>query len=180
MLTQALTRELAAPFEHDIDVMLTPTVAVEPPRCGAVWEETEADPLIAVLNCYPVTRSRRRGTLTGLPALSLPLHRSPSGLPVGVQLVAGPWQEATLLNLVSSWKQRNPGPTAGQPSPNVPARGYTGWVRGAGLIGTVPLEDAAGVGRRRRVVRRVRPGIGPAGRVPHRPPAPPPAPPRRR
>ena len=95
MLTQTLTRELAAPFGRDIDVMVTPTMAVEPPRCGAVWEGAELDPLMAVLNCYPMAAFTTPWNVTGLPALSLPLHQAPSGLPVGVQFIAGPWQEAT-------------------------------------------------------------------------------------
>ena len=95
-------------------VMLTPTMAVEPPRCGAVWEGAEADPLMAVLNCYPMAAFTTPWNVTGLPALSLPLHQSPSGLPVGVQLVAGAWQEATLLQLgtqleeAAPWADRRP------------------------------------------------------------------------
>jgi amidase len=114
MLTQILTRELAAPFGRDIDVMLTPTMAVEPPRCGAVWEGADADPLMAVLNCYPMAAFTTPWNVTGLPALSLPLHQAPSGLPVGVQLIAGPWREDTLLQLgtqleaAQPWIQRQP------------------------------------------------------------------------
>ena len=35
--------------------------------------------------------------VVGLPAISLPTHTSSTGLPVGVQLVGGPWGEARLL-----------------------------------------------------------------------------------
>ena len=94
--------------------MLTPTMAVEPPRCGAVWEGAELDPLMAVLNCYPMAAFTTPWNVTGLPALSLPLHQSPAGLPVGVQLIAGAWQEGTLLQLgtqleaASPWADRRP------------------------------------------------------------------------
>jgi amidase len=108
MLTQSLTRELAAPFGRDIDVMLTPTMAVEPPRCGAVWEGAEADPLMAVLNCYPMAAFTTPWNVTGLPALSLPLHQAPSGLPVGVQLIAGAWREDTLLQLGTQLEAAQP------------------------------------------------------------------------
>ena len=114
MLTQTLTRELAAPFGRDIDVMVTPTMAVEPPRCGAVWEGAELDPLMAVLNCYPMATFTTPWNVTGLPALSLPLHQAPSGLPVGVQFIAGAWQEAQLLQLgaqleaAAPWADRRP------------------------------------------------------------------------
>jgi Asp-tRNA(Asn)/Glu-tRNA(Gln) amidotransferase A subunit family amidase len=43
-------------------------------------------------------------TLTGLPALSLPLLHGPNGLPMGVQLVAGAGDDARLLRL-ARWTQ---------------------------------------------------------------------------
>ena len=52
--------------------------------------------------------------ITGQPAISLPLHVAPSGLPVGVQIVAGPWREAQLvrvasqLELADPWSDRSP------------------------------------------------------------------------
>src|SRR6478609_53003 len=41
-------------------------------------------------------------TLTGLPALSLPLFAGESGLPIGVQLVGGPGRDARLLRTASA------------------------------------------------------------------------------
>jgi len=44
----------------------------------------------------------------------LPLHWTDEGVPVGVQLVAGPWQEASLISLAAqleqalSWSERRP------------------------------------------------------------------------
>ena len=53
-------------------------------------------------NCFPMAVYTAMFNLTGLPALSLPLHMSESGLPVGVQFVAPPWSEAVLLRLGSA------------------------------------------------------------------------------
>lgn len=53
-------------------------------------------------------------SLTGQPALSLPLHHTDGGLPVGVQLVARPGGDEMLLHLAeelqaaSDWTQRRP------------------------------------------------------------------------
>ncbi len=46
--------------------------------------------------------------MTGLPAISLPLHTSVDGLPVGVQFAAGPWQEALLLRLAAQLESAAP------------------------------------------------------------------------
>jgi amidase len=52
--------------------------------------------------------------VTGLPAISLPMGTDDDGLPVGVQLVGGPFQEARLIRLGSllekhaGWASRVP------------------------------------------------------------------------
>jgi len=51
---------------------------------------------------------------TGQPAISLPLHQSREGLPIGVMLVGRPAAEATLLRLgaqveaAAPWRDRHP------------------------------------------------------------------------
>jgi amidase len=53
-------------------------------------------------------------SLTGQPALSLPLHETDDGLPVGVQIVARPGGDELLLRLAEDlqaacdWRQRRP------------------------------------------------------------------------
>jgi amidase len=46
--------------------------------------------------------------MSGLPAISLPTHVAPSGLPIGVQVVAGPWAEALLLQVSAQLEQALP------------------------------------------------------------------------
>jgi amidase len=115
MQTQLLGRPLMANFvEGGLDVLVTPTMAVEPPRCGSVWEGADVEPMLALMNCFPMAVFTSVWNVTGLPALSLPLHQAPSGLPVGVQFVAGPWREDVLLQLgvtleqALPWKDRRP------------------------------------------------------------------------
>ncbi|HUL05924.1 MAG TPA: hypothetical protein VLV76_06290, partial [Candidatus Acidoferrum sp.] len=45
---------------------------------------------------------------TGHPALSLPLHVSRAGLPIGLQFVAGFGREAKLLRLAAALEQAQP------------------------------------------------------------------------
>ncbi len=52
--------------------------------------------------------------MTGQPAVSLPLHWTSEGLPVGIQLVARPMHESTLVSLAAQlesarpWAHRHP------------------------------------------------------------------------
>jgi amidase len=46
--------------------------------------------------------------VTGQPGISLPLHQSSGGLPVGVQFVGAPAAEATLIALAAQLEQARP------------------------------------------------------------------------
>jgi amidase len=78
-VARAALEDLLAPGE----VLLVPAVTGEPPPRSA---GSTGDPLF----CRP-------WTLLGVPALAVPGPVGPSGLPIGVQLVAGAGQEAALL-----------------------------------------------------------------------------------
>jgi amidase len=46
--------------------------------------------------------------LTGVPAMSVPLHRTENGLPIGVQFIARFGDEATLLTLAAQLERARP------------------------------------------------------------------------
>jgi amidase len=48
------------------------------------------------------------GNVTGLPAVSLPLHWTDEDLPVGVQITGGPWNEAQLIALAAQLEAARP------------------------------------------------------------------------
>ena len=81
-------REFAEAFSR-CDVLLTPTAPAPAFRFG----ENTADPLQMYLaDIYTIPAS-----LAGLPAISLPIGRTRQGLPIGAQLLAAPFAEATLF-----------------------------------------------------------------------------------
>lgn len=98
-------------FFNDYDLLLTPTTAQLPWKVGThnaqagsytarSWTDhvfAEA-PFTAVFNC------------TGQPAISLPLARSDSGLPIGMQFVARFGREDVLLALAAQFEQLLPWP----------------------------------------------------------------------
>jgi amidase len=83
-------------------------MAIEPAPAGQILAEMQADPggiSPTVLHSVLFTAVFN---MNGLPAVSLPVHQSDSGLPIGVQLVAGPWDEATLIRVGSQLEQALP------------------------------------------------------------------------
>lgn len=79
------------------DAVLTPTVAVPPLPVGAIRDDD--DPAADFEAQKAFTPWTSAWNVTGMPAVSLPLHWTPDGLPVGVMLAARPAEEELLLAL---------------------------------------------------------------------------------
>ena len=52
-----------------------------------------------------IARATRPFNMTGLPAISVPCGFTPDGLPVGLQIVGRPFEEATVLRLAYAYEQ---------------------------------------------------------------------------
>lgn len=104
---QALSRQLVAAWGRDFDVLMTPTVAVLPPKVGYLFEGVD-DPMVSIGRAAEMAPFTAMFNVSGQPAVSLPLHRSDGGLPVGVQLVGKPWGEAELLRLSAQIERAAP------------------------------------------------------------------------
>jgi amidase len=105
---ELLSRREVARWGRDFDVLLTPTSAILPPLAGAILEAQHAAPDQPVPDVVASVSFTAFANVTGLPAISLPLHATDEGLPVGVQLTGGPWQEATLIRLSAQLEQAVP------------------------------------------------------------------------
>ncbi len=94
------------------DVVLTPTLAQPPAPLG--WFTEAGDPRAEFDRMIAWTPFTAVYNTTGQPAVSLPLHTSPDGLPIGVMLVGRPADEATLVRLSAQleqaqpWRERHP------------------------------------------------------------------------
>lgn len=105
---ELLSRQEVARWGRDFDVLVTPTSAILPPTAGSIMQAAHATPEAPVADVVASVSFTAFGNVTGLPAASLPLHWTEEGVPVGVQLVAGPWEEATLIRLSAQLEQAMP------------------------------------------------------------------------
>ncbi len=109
---QVLARRIVA-FWSSVDVVVTPTLALPPVRIG--WQEVAEGAIEQLLRNTEFTPFTAIANLTGLPAMSLPLHWSDAGLPVGIQAIGPPAGDAVLLRLAAEleaarpWADKRPG-----------------------------------------------------------------------
>lgn len=113
--TQA--RRVVAQWGDAFDVLLTPTMATTVPPVGKVYDEANENPGGERLLERRTATFTLSANLSGLPAATFPVGTDRDGVPVGVQLIAGPGDEATLFQLGHSleneflWHQRRPAMT---------------------------------------------------------------------
>ena len=89
-----------------LDVILTPTLATLPAPVGGLRDDDDpAADFAAQKRFTPFTSPYN---MTGQPAVSLPLHWTNDGLPVGVQLVGRLLHETTLLSLAAQLERARP------------------------------------------------------------------------
>jgi aspartyl-tRNA(Asn)/glutamyl-tRNA(Gln) amidotransferase subunit A len=85
---------------RSVDVIVSPTSPTPAFRLG----EKSSDPLSMYLSdVYTLPAS-----LAGVPAMSVPCAPTKSGLPVGLQIVARPLDEAAMLAVAAAWEARSP------------------------------------------------------------------------
>ena len=105
---QASSRRVASWWAEDgYDLLLTPTCAEPPPRLGE-HDAPPDNPLAPIVRATPFAVFTAGFNTTGQPAISLPLHMTADGLPVGVQLVAAYGREDLLLRVAAQVEEARP------------------------------------------------------------------------
>jgi amidase len=115
-------------FFQTYDLYLTPTTAYPPARIGELAPKPAEAALMKIVNTLRAgwllkasgmvdqlaERSLERtpftqvANLSGLPAMSVPLHWTPDGLPCGAQFIAPFGDESTLLRLAAQLETARP------------------------------------------------------------------------
>jgi amidase len=93
-------------FWDEVDVVLTPTLALPPVPIG--WQEAVKGAVEQLLRNAEFTPFTAIVNLTGQPAVSLPLHWSGDGLPIGVHAIGAPVADAVLLRLAAQIEEARP------------------------------------------------------------------------
>ena len=106
---QSWTRKFNAQFGEEFDVLVTPTMPIQPPLAGQVRAEVDAEPEGVSETVVASVSFTAIFNMNGLPAVSLPLHQATdSGLPIGVQVVAPPLRDDLLIRVASQLEQALP------------------------------------------------------------------------
>ena len=132
-LTQAKWRwndvsRIMGRFHQEYDIYMTPTMAVPPPKIGETLPKPMEIVVLKILNLLGLGKIleasgmvdqlvekslsnvpfTQLANVTGQPAMSVPLHWTPDGLPCGVQFIAPMGDEGTLFRLAVQLEQAAP------------------------------------------------------------------------
>lgn len=99
--------------DEGLDLVLTPTLA-EPPLGHGNFPSTRERPLDGFIRAGAFVPFTTQANVSGQPAISLPMHTTADGLPVGIQLMANFGREDLLLQVAAQleaaapWTDRRP------------------------------------------------------------------------
>jgi amidase len=104
---QGWSRQVTSWWADGNDVLVTPTMPEPPARLGELAPDVD-DPIAAMPRMGNYAMFTSLFNITGQPAISLPLHWTADGLPIGVQLVGPYGREDVLIRLASQLEQARP------------------------------------------------------------------------
>ncbi|MBI3315888.1 MAG: Asp-tRNA(Asn)/Glu-tRNA(Gln) amidotransferase subunit GatA, partial [Candidatus Omnitrophica bacterium] len=80
-----------------VDVLVTPTA---PSPAFKIGEKTDNPLEMYLSDIYTISAN-----LAGVPAISVPCGKSKAGLPIGLQFLAKPFDEANLFKVADAWEK---------------------------------------------------------------------------
>ena len=98
---EAMKQDMMQALDN-VDVLVTPTSPIVTPTLGDTQVDIDGSQV-------PMRPALRRFTLpfnlSGLPACTIPCGLSPDGLPIGLQIIGKPFDEATVLRLAHAYER---------------------------------------------------------------------------
>jgi amidase len=101
------TRRMANWWASGFDLLLTPTLGEPPPKLGELVA-TADEPLVGMARSMSLIPFTPPFNITGQPAMSLPLHWSRDGLPIGLQFIAAYGRDDLLIRIAAQLEHARP------------------------------------------------------------------------
>ena len=109
MKVQRIIKEEHARILTEVDFLVTPTSPVPAPRIDAPYINMEgADHRVRGPGSSLISRNTSPMNATGLPAISVPCGFTESGLPIGIQFIGSPFDEAGLFRVAQGYEAISP------------------------------------------------------------------------
>ncbi len=100
-------RAVGSWWDEGFDLLVTPCSAAPPPAHGT-FQATREEPFAGFANAAPFGVYTTSFNLTGQPAISVPLHWTEAGLPIGSHIVGPFGREDILLSVAAELEQALP------------------------------------------------------------------------
>ena len=97
----AASRQAIRQMFEQVNVLLTPTVPIPPPRIADLQRNPDKLRPAELM----MLRNTRPFNVWGIPAISLPCGFTSDGLPIGLQLAAAAWREEVVLRAARAYEQ---------------------------------------------------------------------------
>ena len=111
MKVQRIIKEEHARILTEVDFLVTPTSPVPAPRIDAPYINMEgSDHRVRGPGSSLISRNTSPMNATGLPAISVPCGFTEGGLPIGIQFIGSPFDEAGLFRVAQGYEAISPSP----------------------------------------------------------------------
>jgi aspartyl-tRNA(Asn)/glutamyl-tRNA(Gln) amidotransferase subunit A len=100
-----ILRREAEKFFEGVDALLTPGQPCVAPPIDTLMIRINGR---EIPDYFPHRHVLRAHNITGFPALVTSMGFSKEGMPLSLQIVGGPWREATILRIAHAYEQATP------------------------------------------------------------------------